>query len=263
MNNRTLTLIFILLMFPWNMLAAVTSEVLTDGERLVYQGSSSRFLIFGNLGTIILTTTKDKLISKKDGFKIEMVLELNKSMTGLYSFGTKMSSTLDYSLFRSLAFNKIDLKNEDQRFEKAIFDYVDNEILYKRYRNLEKKEFESLKNTEKIIQDPLSLIYFLRTLCFDNNKGSSSEVILFSRGKTVKISMDYELLEMEILGKKRKVIHIKPSKVTQGTLISKRDIELYLDPETKIPLLIKILGVPIVGNLELFLSSSNHSKLKI
>ena len=253
----------ILLMIPWNMLAAVTSEVLTDGERLVYKGSSSRFIIFGNLGTIILTTTKDKLISKKDGFKIEMVLELDKNMTGLYSFGTKMSSTLDYSLFRSLAFNKIDLKNKDQRFEKAIFDYDDNEILYKRYRNLEKKEFESQKNTEKIIQDPLSLIYFLRTLRFDDNKGSASGVTLFSRGKTTPISMDYESLEMEILGKKRKVIYIKPSKITQGTLISKRDIELYLDPDTKIPLLIKILGVPIVGNLELFLSSSNHSKLKI
>ncbi len=50
---------------------------------------------------------------------------------------------------------------------------------------------------------------------------------------------------------------------TKGAIIRKRDMELFLEAKTKIPLIIKIMGIPVLGRLELELDGSNHPLLKL
>ncbi len=241
-----------------------TNKFLRAGEKLVYDGSAPRLGILGRrIGKIYLDTKSDKLVSGKRCYRVDLRLELSEVLSSIYKYGALISSVLEYKKFRFLVYSKNDQKKDEGRFEKAIVDYVDKTIYYKRYRKGQKGATSEIKMDHDVLVDPLSLIYFFRALDFKGHSGQTFTFHIFNRGKILKVSIDYVRTQIEINKKKRTVIHIKPSKATRGALIRKRDVELYLDPETRIPLLIRILGIPIVGRLELELAESNSPALKL
>lgn len=242
----------------------VTTDFLTSNEKLVYKGSAPRLGLLGKgIGFISLNTVEDKLVSGEKCFKINLSLELSKSISGIYQYGAALSSVLDSRLFRSLIYYKNDQKGDESRFEKAVIDYDGHKIYYRKYGKGQTGSSVEIEDAHSVLLDPLSLIYYLRTLVWDKKVGQSEAFYLFNRGKVAKVVIDYQLVDQVISGQKVQVIHIKPSAATKGALISKRDVELFLDPQTKIPLMIKILGIPVVGKLELVLIESNHKSLQI
>jgi len=236
----------------WAFSKVDTAKFLKNGETLTYMGSAPRLSILGeNIGSITITTKEDKLISKKKCFKINLVLKLSKAISGIYTYGALISSVLEYNNFRFLVYTKNDRKKDMSQFEKALVDYDEKNMQYMRYRQDQKITPITIPTPYKEMIDPLSLIYYLRTLDLSKVSGNTKKFTLFNRGRISPITLNYRRTTITLNKKKVPVIHIKPSKATKGSIIRKRDVELYLDPATKIPLLIKILGIPVIGSLEL------------
>ncbi|MBF0198610.1 MAG: DUF3108 domain-containing protein [Planctomycetes bacterium] len=242
-----------------------TSAYLIDGETLTYSGSAPNLLFIGaNAGKVTLKTSKIRSPGEYlEDWQIKLDLDLSGKIRWAYNYDASLSSIVDDKVFKFLKYNKKDGQPSRRREETYLASYEKKQVVSHYVHPDKTKSTKELAFTEESLTDPLSLLYYLRTLSYDKKEGVTPPFKIFNRGKITEVSLDYKYTTSRQRRSRKKVIHIKPSQATRGTIIRKRDVEIFLDPETKIPLRINILGIPVIGKLVLELKSSNHPKLKL
>ncbi len=159
-------------------------------------------------------------------------------------------------------------KNEGQfhATERIEFDYKAKEAKYVRVK---KKAFSSSKRTKMIplpdkVQDPLSCLYYLRGL--DLKVGSEHKLTVNTSRKnwvmTLKVLRE-EKLDIKGLGKgKVKCLVVEPSARFQGIFVRKGKMTIWVEKQTKVPLLMKV-KIPIGSASAVLIKAQNSPLSKI
>lgn len=232
--------------------------VFYDGEELVYKASWTGV----PAGEIRMKTSE-----KKNGrFNFEMKAKTNSFWSLVFKVRDTVKSQVSLEPFRSHRYYK-DTRHGRRHLEEIITMDYEAGVVHKSKQNhsakekARKKDFPMPEGTQALC-DPLSMIYAIRELDFQNPRSLNTPFNVFASKGTYDINFKLvKELELEdpIFGN-RKVWRLEPSAEVDGALVTKGRLEMWVDRQSGIPLKI-VFHIP-VGWASLELTESNHPKLK-
>lgn len=238
---------------------AETGKGLVDKEVLSYIVSWTG-LPAGKINMV--TKRNDKL--EGSPFEIHLRAESNSFVSMFYKVRNLVVSRIPEGKFKSIYYYK-DIRQGRRHleeiakldYEKSIIDYSKQNKSAGEDPGTKKFKIESSWNE---IQDPLSLIYYLRTIDFEKRKPEDKIFVFADKGV---YEMTFKLVSVHTLTTSRfgarKVYHLKPTAQYKGAFISDGDLEIWLDFNTGIPLKLKF-SIPI-GTATMELNSTNRKDL--
>jgi hypothetical protein len=153
--------------------------VLFQGEETVlnisYMGVST--------GKITLTTKKDTKIGDSDVFHINARVKTAAFYSYLYELDDYCDSYVKKDSFKPLKFSLIQRQSAQNIDDLQLFDHdkLKTYSFYKRVTDKKTKKKKSVGNVPHYFQDPLSIVYFIRSLPM--NPGSTYEIPIVNKGK--------------------------------------------------------------------------------
>lgn len=241
-------------------LKAESNSYLKDGEKLSYLVKWTGF----NAGTIDLETKRNQKLENKP-YEIHLKAISNRMVSMFYKVNNDIISRIDDKQFKSKYYYKNIRQGKRHLEEITHLKYDEKKIKYSK-QNISAKEKPGLKDfkmssSDQLIQDPLSLIYFMRTLSFSEKKEKKGIKVFADKGiyqldfKVIK-KMDMKSLRFGT----RSVYVIEPNAKIKGVFIKSGKLKLWIDQKTMIPLRMEF-SIP-VGWASLELNQSNHPNLK-
>ena len=208
---------------------------------------------------------KTKMLSPGH-WQFEVQAKTNSFWSMVYKVRDKITSSVAEKPFRSLQYKKDEAQGRRHILEEVGVDYEKDSIRRSR-QNLsagENVSVEEFKLDPEIdaIQDPLSMIYLLRTFEFKNVQELDKTFSVFASKETysLKFNLKEDLVFDSALFGQRRVWHLEPSAEYAGNLVTKGKLELWVDCETGIPLRL-VFNIP-VGWASLELKGTNNPKLQ-
>jgi hypothetical protein len=228
----------------------------TDGENLHYNAQWTGV----PAGEVSLKTFKSD-----DGLKFELTAKTNSFWSMVYKVRDTITSYVELEPFRSMRYHEDSRQGFRHVEEIVVPDYASGNVRTTKQKH-SAKEKKSEKNFEleeafDAIQDPLSMVYYLRNFEFKDPAELEKEIPVFVSKEIYKLQYIFkeELnFDSTIFGE-RKAWRIVPKAHRGGVLYSKGKMEMIVDCETKIPLRITF-HIP-VGWARLELKRSNHPDL--
>jgi hypothetical protein len=218
-------------------------------------------------GEIVMSSRLIEAMGNIRFFDTKMTARTNGMLSMVYNVREDISSRVSVDKFRSITFNKTSRQGRRHYTESFNFNYNDKKVNYIRM-NLakggkpDKREYK-IDNKDDRIFDPLSVLFHLRNIKFDDGKKVSPPMKVFADKKGI-YTIQYKLKKTTYINSKgfgrRKVYNIEPSAEFKGTIVSKGKLELWVDVETGIIMRLK-MSIPI-GYASLELSGTQNSKLK-
>lgn len=213
------------------------------------------------------TTTMSVKEDESQGFKgLRLVLtnESNKMVSMFFPVDDTIVSHIEPKSFRSFAFDK-HLKEGDRNVKEEIrFDYEEGQISWYEHvikSGSKRPPWKREKMKHGGYADPLSIVYITRLIEFDD-EGRSRPIPLFADGKMFELV--FKLVgETEIKSSHhgtRTCLHIKPEAKFGGVFLTKGELDLFIDKETKIPIRFRF-SIP-VGWASIELTDSTHPSLE-
>ena len=195
-------------------------------------------------------------------WQFELEAKTNGFWSMVYKVRDRVTSTITEDPFRSIQFKKDEAQGRRHILEDISFDYEKDTIQRSR-QNLsagEKASVENFKLAPEIVavQDPLSMIFLLRTLEFKHKEELDKNFSVFASKETynLKFNLKEELVYDSSIFGPRRVWYLEPSAEYEGALVAKGKLELWVDCETGIPLRV-VFNIP-VGWATLDLKSTNN-----
>lgn len=196
--------------------------------------------------------------------------ELNAETNGFWSMVHKVrdviTSEVQEEPFSSIRYHK-NAKQGRRHIEEVVDMDYENFKVKRSKQNHSANESANLDVFEipegvTSLQDPFSMIYYLRNFSFKDPKELDQKFHVFA-SKGV-YSIFFKMLgevnfDSAIFGERR-AWNIEPSAEYEGSLVSKGRLELWIDCETGIPLRL-MFHIPL-GWATLELKTSNHPKLR-
>lgn len=255
---KLLLINFCLFTFGLNLSRAdiVTSDYLVDKEKLVYVAKWTGI----PAGEISMQTNLD---TQGNFFGIELKAKTNFVLSMVYKVRDTIRTRIKIKSFSSSYYYK-DVRQGRRHLEEiAIIDDTKLKIRYSKQNHSagEKANVKlfDIKKDELPIQDPLSIIYLLRTLDFSKFESETIHVFADKGVYRLKFRKIGESKISTVSFGTREVIHVEPTAEYQGAIVSSGKLELWLDRESRIPLRLKF-SIP-VGWAALELKESNHPLL--
>jgi len=217
-------------------------------------------------GEIVMSS---RIFKIDDNQFIDMSLsaKTNGMLSMVYKVHETIKSRASGNVFKSLTFKKE--SKQGRRHYKENFNFAYNEAVISYEKNNlakksspEKREYK-IKDGVKQIFDPLSVLYYLRTIKFSKDNPISPMMSVFADKKGV-YEVQYKLKKITHITSaaygRRKVYNIEPTAEFKGTIVNSGKLELWVDVETGVLLRIK-MSIPI-GYASLELRSAKGSDLK-
>jgi hypothetical protein len=256
-------MLFMLLSFVLGSLSSIlsplcASERFIDGEELVYT------VKWTGVPAGAITMKTKRLSSSK--LKFELKAETNRFWSMVHKVRDVITSEVIESPFSSQVYYKNAKQGRRHIEEKAEMDYEALKVRRRKQNHSAKEqaytELLDMPEGTTALQDPFSMIYYLRTFNFSDPSLLKQKFHVFA-SKGV-YSINFKMLgesnfKSSIFGNRR-VWNIEPSAEYEGSLVSKGRLELWVDCETGIPLRL-MFHIP-VGWATLELKTSNHPRLK-
>ena len=241
--------------------APPSGTILVDKEELSYQVKWTSF----SAGQIELSTTKMEGGAAAP-YEIRLTAKTNSFVSMFYRVENLVLSHVAADSFKSLYYYKNIRQGRRNIEEKSTFDYAGNVIHFSRQNLGVKNESAGLQefpmgSANLLLQDPLSLIYCLRTLEF-RKPGDEQQMQVFADKGIYELRFKFlgeESISTASFGTKN-VLHVKPTAIYRGAFVDDGELELWLDQSTRIPLRMKF-SIP-VGWATLELTTSSHPELQ-
>lgn len=208
---------------------------------------------------------KTKMVGR-ELWQFEVHAKTNSFWSMVHKVRDKITSSVAEKPFRSLAYSKDESQGRRHILEEVTADY-EKDLIRRSRQNLsagEKASVDEFKLDPEMnaVQDPLSMIYLLRTFEFKNIQELDKTFSVFASKETYSLKFNLKgdlVFESAIFGPRR-VWHLEPSAEYAGNLVTKGKLELWVDCETGIPLRL-VFNIP-VGWASLELKSTNNPKLQ-
>jgi hypothetical protein len=199
-------------------------------------------------------------------WQFELVAKTNSFWSMIHKVRDVVTADVSEKPFRSLVFKKDAAQGRRHILETIQMDYA-NSLVHRTKQNISAGEQPSTSEIKiepsiESIQDPLSIIYLLRTFEFKHRQELDKKFHVFASKGIYELNfiLKEELIfESSIFGPRR-VWHIEPSAEYEGSLVSSGKLELWVDCDTGIPLRL-VFNIP-VGWATLELKSTNNPTLE-
>ena len=222
------------------------------GEKLTYDISFKGV----SAGTAVIHAVEKTKYNGQEVVRLVHSVQSKEWINTIYKVENKAQSYLQIETLQPLRFDNQTRSGSRQLNEYVIFEPEKKTAKY--YRKKKDETVFSLrtehKETPQKIQDPLSLLYYIRQFQLEKDKWISIKVCTGKRICELQLtSVKEKKLEIEGVGKFTAVKTdfkwlTKEGEQTQaeGLFASKGKLELWLDKETKIPL-VMYAEIPVVG----------------
>jgi hypothetical protein len=229
------------------------------GEKLTYDISFKGV----SAGTAVIQAVEKTKYNGQEVVRLVHSVQSKEWINTIYKVENKAQSYIQIETLQPLRFDNHTRSGSRQLNEYVIFEPEKKTAKY--YRKRKDETVFSLRTEHKEMvqktQDPLSLLYYIRQFQLEKDKWISVKVCTGRRICELQLtSVKEKKLEIEGVGKFTAVKTdfkwlTKEGEQTQaeGLFASKGKLELWLDKETKIPL-VMYAEVPLVGVIRVVLS---------
>lgn len=228
---------------------------LKPGERLVY---SVRWMKVP-VGKAVLHVKDMTEVNGKSAYHLIAYTRANRIIRLFYKVNDRITSYVEADSFRPLKFEKRLREGKRKKDEKIDFDWEKKEAVYLEFRGSKQKKRRIIPIVEGA-QDALSCLYFLRGLPLEMGKECALKVVTEEKCWDLVIKpIKKTKVKLRKLGKFNALL-IEPIVDFEGLFVHDRKLRIWLDEETKIPL-VMLADIPI-GSIRLVLCGVENTAEK-
>ncbi len=228
-------------------------EVTRVGEKLTYL-AKWRFV---PAGEVTLQVRRVAKVRDRDALVFEMRTEANDFLSMFYEVNDSFKSFVDVADGKSYLFRRQVREGRYLANDRLEFDYAKVGELglpepvsqYSKYEAEKEPVFKTPRPIPGPVQDPLSIVYYLRHLKFDS-LGASHQVLMGSRKQVSIVTFTaarFETLDLGELGHFDCVVVSPKSSDTVGSdglIVANGAAEIWLEKNTGVPLFAKV-DIPV------------------
>lgn len=225
---------------------------LKPGEKLVY----SVYWMKVPVGRAVLHVKDMTEVDGKSAYHITAYTRANRIIRLFYKVDDRITSYVEVDGFRPLKFEKQLREGKRKKDERIDFDWEKKEAIYLEFKGSKQKKRKIMPLVEGA-QDVLSCLYFMRGLRMEVGKECAIKVITEEKCWNLVIKpIKKTKVKLRKLGKFDALL-IEPIVDFEGLFVHDRKLQIWLDEETKIPLII-LADIPI-GSIRLVLRSVENT----
>ena len=225
---------------------------LKPGEKLVYSVRWTKVPV----GRAVLHVKDMTEIDGKSAYHLAAYTRANRIIRLFYKVDDRITSYVEADSFRPMKYEKRLREGKRKKDESIEFDWEKKEAIYLEFKESKQKKRKVIPFVGEV-QDALSCLYFLRGLPLEVGKECTIKVVTEEKCWDLVIKpIKKTKVKLRKLGKFDALL-IEPTVDFEGLFVHDRKLKIWLDEETKIPLMM-LADIPI-GSIRLVLCSVENT----
>lgn len=201
----------------------VSGKYWNNYKPVLFEGEQAYFSVtYGGIstGSITLETKQSSIIGGHEVYRIHARVKTSKYYSYLYEVNDVCDSYIKKDGFIPLKFSLIQRQSSQDIDDLQLFDHDQLQVysLYKRVTDEKTKKSKKTKPIPRYFQDPISVVYFIRGLPFEN--GEQYEIPFMNKGKAeiLKASLD-KIVDLDTAIGKKKAYKVSITTAHEGKTI--------------------------------------------